>query len=384
MTDQKPQKLLEQLEKNREKFKKFNPSDQAMPGKIFGMPHSKDDAMMHVFPINSAITVSGTEGAENGPDGLLEGSACIELFNKNYRRDAYLPGMYLLEKDNAIGDLHKKGRNIFLELIKTDLEIARTFDADKVNEFCELLNSRVENWIKKSLDDGHIVAAIGGCHGSIYGAVAAHAKKYKDFTLLMIDAHLDLRKAYEGVTYSHASVMWNILNNIPEVKHLVCVGIRSYGLDEYDFVRDNRNRVSVYYADDMQESQDKKSASWRDICQIIVNSIPTEDVYLSFDHDGFEVHLCSSTGTPVPGGLSMWQAKVLIETIAREKRIIGFDLNEMVPNTQVDRNSAAEIFYHMYYWTMVSRGVFPAEEVGKAPEKTGKVLTEKVDRVSLQ
>jgi agmatinase len=242
------------------------------------------------------------------------------------------------------------------------------YDADKVNEYCELLNSRVEHMVEESIKRGHIVAAIGGCHSSIYGVIAAHSKHFKRFSILQIDAHLDLCDAYEGVKYSHASIMRNILENIPEVTHLTSVGARSYGLDEYDYAEANRSRISVFYDDDIREQMYSEpmyhgAKNWHQVCKQIIDSIPTNDVYISFDHDGLEIQFSGSTGTPVSGGLTVWQMKVLFEMLAMSgKRIIGFDLNELVPETQNDRNSAAEIFYQMYYWTVYSQGGFPNTE----------------------
>jgi agmatinase len=89
-----------------------------------------------------------------------------------------------------------------------------------------------------------------------------------------------------------------------------------------------------------------------------MRDIPTEEVYISFDIDFFEPYLCPSTGTPVPGGFTMQDAKMIINAIAEKKKIIGFDLNEVVPSTRVDGLVGAEILYHLCVKTMQSHGVY--------------------------
>jgi len=354
----KNEKLHELYLENRETFAAFDLNGQAIGNNLYGLPHSFDNAVLHVHEIPTAITVSGTKGAEDGPAGLAKGSKSIELTSEQYRDDAWIPGMWVNETDPELHDLHKKGRDIFEEMIDSNLDHVVEYNSRQINEICEKVNNILERDVTNSLKLNRLVAVIGGCHGSIFGGVKAHAKFNESFSILTVDAHLDLRLAYEGVKWSHASIMRNILTEIPQVKHLTSVGIRSTGADERQYVKENKDRISVFYDSVMRLKMDSQEKNWQNMCYDIVDSIPTVDVYISFDHDGLEVSLCPSTGTPVAGGLSMWQAKTLISTlVAMKKRIIGFDLNEMVPTTQNDRNSAAELFYHMYYCMMVSQGI---------------------------
>ncbi|MBP7831635.1 MAG: arginase family protein [Candidatus Pacebacteria bacterium] len=355
MKNERLQKLY--LE-NRETFAAFDLNGQALGNNLYGLPHTFENAILHVHEMPTAITVSGTTGAEDGPAGLAKGSKSIELTSEQYRDDAWIPGMWANESDPELHDLHKKGREIFDEMINSNLDHVVEYNVRLLDEICEKVNFILERNVTESLKLNRLVAVIGGCHGSIFGSVKAHSKFHKKFSILTVDAHLDLRLAYEGVKWSHASIMRNILTEIPQVKHLTSVGIRSTGADERQYVKENKDRISVFYDSVMRNQMDLQDKNWARWCFDIVDSIPTDDVYISFDHDGLEVSLCPSTGTPVAGGLSMWQAKKLITTlVSMDKRIIGFDLNEMVPTTQNDRNSAAELFYHMYYCMMVSQGI---------------------------
>src|SRR5690606_13345614 len=121
-----------------------------------------------------------------------------------------------------------------------------------------------------------------------------------NFGLLQIDAHADLREAYEGFKYSHASIMYNVLNEIPQVQKLVQVGIRDYGDDELTMIRTEKNRVVTFFDRDLKEAE-YEGQTWKALCEQIVDELP-QNVYISFDIDGLDPKLCPNTGTPVPGG----------------------------------------------------------------------------------
>lgn len=354
------------METNQQLFKDYDPSAMAIPGKPFGLPHNAEQAKMHVIQIESAITVSGSEGAELGPVGLLEGSAQIELYNRMYPRSAYIPGMYLLPSEPLIIENHTEGREAFRALLEiydkgdsiSDDENEIAILLKKIDDCSVVLNNWVIKMTQEALRDGKIPAFLGGCHGSMYGGIKASAEYHEEETLFQFDAHKDLRKAFEGAQFSHASIMYNILENVPQIKKLISVGIRSYGLDETDYVDSHPDRIKIFYDSDLRKILDE-GKSWSEyLVPMMVERIETKKVHLTFDIDVFDPSLCPSTGTPVPGGLSMWQAKTLINEIARKKEIVSFDLNEVVPKTRVDMLTGAEIWYHLYVETMRSNGLY--------------------------
>lgn len=76
------------------------------------------------------------------------------------------------------------------------------------------------------IEAGKKVGIVGGDHSSPLGAIRAAAEHNPGMGILHIDAHADLREAYEGFTYSHASIMYNVLHELPDVSKIVQVGIR--------------------------------------------------------------------------------------------------------------------------------------------------------------
>jgi agmatinase len=70
---------------------------------------------------------------------------------------------------------------------------------------------------------GKKVALLGGDHSTPLGYYEALAEMHNDFGILHLDAHMDLRIAYEGFTYSHASIMYNTLQ-LPQVSNSYRLG----------------------------------------------------------------------------------------------------------------------------------------------------------------
>jgi agmatinase len=149
------------------------------------------------------------------------------------------------------------------------------------------------------------------------------------------DAHADLRAAYEGFTWSHASIFHNVVTRLPGVAKLVQVGIRDLCEEEHDRIAASSGRVSVLYDRDWARAR-YAHEDLRAIARARIAELPRE-IWISFDVDGLDPTLCPSTGTPVPGGLSWHDALLWLETIARSgKRVVGVDLNEVSPGPDGD------------------------------------------------
>src|SRR5262249_32143594 len=156
-------------------------------------------------------------------------------------------------------------------------------------------NNWVHDHTRSLMEKGKLVALLGGDHSTPLGYMKACAEKYGDFGILQIDAHCDLRKAYEGFNYSHASIMYNALNEIPQLKKLVQVGIRDFGSDEYQYIKDNADRVSTYF-DKQIRTRQFEGETWKHISEEIIDQLP-QKVFISFDIDGLDPKLCPHTGT---------------------------------------------------------------------------------------
>jgi agmatinase len=228
----------------------------------------------------------------------------------------------------------------------------------KINEACESLNVFIKSTATNYMKQGKLVGLVGGDHSIPLGFLRALSEKYDRFGILQIDAHADLRKAYEGFAYSHASIMYNALK-VPAVNRLVQVGIRDICEEEEKVMQRAMGRVVTFYDDDIK-SQQYEGKTWTSICDEIINTLP-DLVYISFDIDGLDPKLCPSTGTPVAGGLEFDQAKYLITKLVHSgRKIIGFDLCEVAPGpTEWDANVGARMLYHLCNRMAVSQGRVP-------------------------
>jgi len=216
-----------------------------------------------------------------------------------------------------------------------------------VNTGTKVMNEWVYNQTLALLNKGKLVGLVGGDHSTPLGYFKAIGEKKGDFGILQIDAHCDLRDSYEGFKYSHASIMYNALNEVPQLQKLVQVGIRDYCEEELDYIAASNGRVVTFFDKNIKERQ-FEGENWRSICDSIVETLP-QQVYISFDIDGLDPKLCPHTGTPVPGGFEAEQIFYLFKRlVASGRKLIGFDLNEVsTSHDEWDANVGARILFKL-------------------------------------
>jgi agmatinase len=344
------------------KIKNFDPNSVASgDGGIFGLPFTTDEAAIVLIPIPWDVTVSYKDGTSKGPQAIYEASSQVDLFDPLVS-DAWKIGLAMEGLSKKIASMNKILRKKCAAYIqKLENGIAENAPAMKkirneVNVGCAELKKLVKESAKKQLDKNKIVGLVGGDHSTPLGFMEALAERYSDFGILQFDAHCDLREAYEGFEYSHASIMYNALK-IPQVKKLVQVGIRDWCEAENDIINNSKGRVKTFF-DYVMKRKMFEGESWKEICSEIISNLP-QNIYISFDIDGLDPKLCPNTGTPVPGGLEFEQAVYLINQVAANgKKIIGFDLNEVAPGKdEWNGNVGARLLYKMCNLTAVSNGI---------------------------
>jgi len=344
----------------------FDPNQPGIPGTLFGLPYSVDEADIVLQPVPWDVTVSYAGGTVNGPECILQASPQIDYSVPGILKPWELK-IAMLPIDQAWKNRSVTLRNKaeeYIQWIEKDgktnkehfLEIQRTINKASVD-----LNQWVNNKASKYLEEGKLIGIIGGDHSTPLGLITAISNKYSDFGILQIDAHMDLRKAYEGFEYSHASIMFNAMQN-KSVSKLVQVGIRDYCEEEEDFVASLKGCVKTFFDAAMKEVI-YAGGRWADLCNEIVEELP-EHVYVSFDIDGLDPSLCPGTGTPVPGGLNFNEAIFLINTLVKSgRKIIGFDLSEVAPrNDHWNGNVGARILYHLCVYAGISKGTLKFDE----------------------
>ncbi|MFN7132343.1 MAG: agmatinase family protein [Myxococcales bacterium] len=338
----------------------FDPNAAALPGSgIFGLPDKPKDARVVVLPVPFDATTSYAKGAAKGPRAILEASRQVDLFDVETGRP-YQHGIAMVPEPKQIKAWNREATRLAQPIIDAGGVIGKNkrlaSNLQKVNRICEEVDDFVYDTTRKLLKDGKLVALVGGDHAVPYGSIRAHAEAYPGLGVLHLDAHADLREAYEGFTSSHASIMFNVVTKLPNVGRLVQVGIRDLGEAEHAMIEGSKGRIRTYF-DAVLASERFEGTTWGQQCQRIVHDLP-DNVYLSFDIDGLDPAYCPHTGTPVPGGLDFHQTCALVATVVRSgRRIVGLDLNEVAPGPagdEWDANVGARLLYKMIGWALKS------------------------------
>lgn len=336
----------------------FNCNNPGVAGQLFGLPFTPETSQLVIVPVPWEVTVSYHSGTAKGPQAVVDASGQVDLSIKDIP-DAWKLGISVLPVPDSLYQESTRLRALAAGHIRA-LESGQEIDpgnpiVHSINEACENLNVYVKSTTQKLLGEKKMVALLGGDHSTPLGFLRALSQQYDRFGVLQIDAHADLRKAYESFTYSHASIMYNALK-LPAIARLVQVGIRDYCEDELNVIDRAMGRVRTYFDQDIKDRLCEGN-SWAAICDQIISDLP-DQVYISFDIDGLNPTLCPNTGTPVPGGLEFEQVIFLLKRLVQAgKTIIGFDLNEVAPGEDDwDANVGARMLYQLCNWMAVSQG----------------------------
>lgn len=329
---------------------------------VFGLPHKEKDAALVLLPVPWEATTSYGGGTSKGPEAILAASGQIDLYDGDIMKP-YVPGIFMRPEDPQVRAWNRAARAAASKVIKAGGKVAGKKELQKALQTANDLGGKLNDWVyaqtKGVMDAGKLVAVIGGDHSVPYGAFLAAAEKHGDFGLLHFDAHSDTRVAYEGFTWSHASIMYNALENIPRITRITQVGVRDYCEQEHEFLHSLGPRAKLFYDRDIAAER-FNGTPWMRTAAQIVDTLP-DKVWISFDIDALDPKLCPHTGTPVPGGLQFAEVNFLLGLIARSGRtIIGFDLVEVCPAPgaadEWDANVGMRLLYKLAAWTFVSRG----------------------------
>ncbi len=262
-----------------------------------------------IVPVPYDGTSTWIKGADKGPKALLDASANMEIYDIETDTEVYRIGIY------------------------TDKPITEDSSPEAMVE-------AVKERTLSLIDKGKFTVIIGGEHSVSIGTIQAHAQKYKNLSVLQIDAHTDLRDSYEGSKNNHACVMARAKELCP----IVQVGIRSMDSGEKTNLDPNR----VFWAHKIVNCDD-----WMD--QAI--DLLTDNVYLTIDLDGFDPSILPSTGTPEPGGLMWYPTLKFLRKVIEKRNLVGFDIVELCPNTD-DKASdflAAKLLYKILTYKFLNQ-----------------------------
>lgn len=336
----------------------FDPDAAAQPGSgIFGLPFTREQSRIVIIPVPFDATTSYGGGTSAGPAAIFNASAQVDLHDHQFGA-VYQHGIFMEPISRSIAATSKRARKLAKPIIERGGATPRDkAGVRKVNDAGFEVAEFAYDRARAALDEGRIPGLLGGDHSTPFGAIWAAAdhvaqlKGNKGLGILQVDAHMDLRDAFEGFAWSHASIMHNVMWLLPRVSRLVQVGIRDYGAGEREASRRSKGRIVTHYDHDWSRRMDA-GTKFEALCKAALKPLPRH-VWVSFDIDGLDPALCPHTGTPVPGGFSFARACVLLELLVRSGRtIIGFDLNEVCPGPnprepEWDANVGARLLYKL-------------------------------------
>ncbi len=329
-------------------------------GSYFGLPFEEEAAELVLISVPWDVTVSYGAGTVYAPDAIIEASTQLDFYD-TLAPDAWRRGIATAEIDYSLQEEALRLR-ADAEKVIAHLEGGGCPEEDyvvrkvrRINEGCVAMNTNVAAQANRWLDQGKLVGLVGGDHSTPYGLIRALGERHPEFGVLHIDAHCDLRDAYEGFEFSHASIMYNVLRDVPSVKRIAQVAVRDFSRTEVETAAAS-GRVTQFDDQSLFEAE-FTGVTWDEQCRKIVEVLP-EKVYVSFDIDGLSLDNCPHTGTPVPGGLSFNKALRLLQTlVAAGHRIIGFDLVEVSPSEdRIDAIVGARMLWKLCGQTLLSNG----------------------------
>ena len=262
-------------------------------GDMGGEFKDKDSSKITILPVPYDKTSTWIKGADKGPFAILEASQELELYDIETGYEVYRQGIHTLPS----------------------LDV-KNLEPEKMVEL-------VQKNVLTSLDEDKFVVTVGGEHSVSIGAILAHDKKFKDISILQLDAHADLREEYMGSRYNHACVMARIKDMSPAVQY----GVRSMSIEE----KESEKADNIFFA---QKIIKDPALSDKAIEKLNPN------VYVTIDLDVFDPSIMPSTGTPQPGGLDWYGVTGLLRALSEKRNIVGFDVVELCPN---DTNKAPDV-----------------------------------------
>lgn len=325
-------------------------------GGLFGLPHSLDEAAVVVVPVPFEATTSYRRGTGSAPPAILEASRQVDLHDLE-TGDPWKHGIAMCPVDPRIAELGTSVEADALAVIDAagvDPDVPELVAAaERTNQAGTALNAIVEEHTARWLDAGRIVGILGGDHSVPFGAIKDAAERHPGLGVLHVDAHADLREAFEGFEWSHASIFHNVLTRIPEVGPISQVGLRDVGTREAAFAETEPR--CHWFTDAALAEGLADGRSWHQLCDAILAPLP-QKVWISIDIDGLQPALCPSTGTPVPGGLDWHQiTRLLARLSASGRQIVGFDLVEVNAETEWDAIVGARLLYKLAGHALLAR-----------------------------
>ena len=270
-----------------------------------------------VLPLPYEKTTSYKKGTKRGPAAIIKALNQVEFYDEEIKVETHDAGIHVIPE----------------KMVKLPFN-------SEPEKFLPLLSKYAEPFVEYN----HFLASLGGEHSITFGLVKPFSEKYKNLSVLHLDAHSDLRDEYHGTSFSHAAVM----RRVSELCPVTQVGIRS--LSENDWKIMNKGNITTFLAHEMRKYK------LEEIARKIRKSL-TRNVYLSIDLDVFDPACMPGVGTPEPGGLSWYEVLDIVRPVFEKHNVVGMDIVELCPlaDNNISEFTAAKLLYRLIGYSFNSR-----------------------------
>lgn len=232
-----------------------------------------------------------------------------------------------------------------------------------------IMEERVCLEVYETIFDEFFPLIMAGDHSTAYGTIAGIKKAHQKTRLgvIWIDAHADLHTPFttpSGNMHGMALAMacgldnfeckvndprgetleyWEQLKNVgmpgPKINPEDIVYIAVRDLEKPENYLLNKYNVNFIETEDVKKlgaaTIARKALEMLDHCDMI---------YVSFDVDSLDSRISSGTGTPVPNGLTVEEAKVLNEELAKDPKVCAWEIVEVNPTLDTENRMAESAF----------------------------------------
>ena len=168
-------------------------------------------------------------------------------------------------------------------------------DLNVVHGNCRKTCDSLEDAVGELIESNIKPIIIGGEHSVSIGSLKALAnleenEDLSNVTIIHLDAHRDIIDTYIGEKDSHATIMRRVHDLNP--KELIQIGIRSFSIEEKEFV-EGKGNITSFLAKDLFDD-----------FNLLLEKLESIEgkVYISIDMDVIDPAFAPSVGNPTPNG----------------------------------------------------------------------------------
>ena len=185
---------------------------------------------------------------------------------------------------------------------------------------------RSEQAVRKILNAGALPIILGGDH-AIPIPVFRALENNGPITLIQVDAHIDWRDTFHGVTQGLSSVIRRAseMNHINEIYQ---IGLRSAGS-----ARPEEVEAALNYGANLISDIELQDVGMQEILDRIPDK---QNYYLTIDADGVDPTIMPAVAGPAPGGVNYSQMRKLIQGLVKKGKVLGMDIVEITPSKDIN------------------------------------------------